>query len=62
MGGPSLVFPGKESHDGVFGAFESHVERHYLKMVRLVGVEPTTIGFEDRCSNPLSYRRLRISL
>ena len=25
---------------------------------RLVGFEPTAIGSEDRCSNPLSYRRM----
>lgn len=26
-------------------------------MARLEGFEPTTPGSEDRCSNPLSYRR-----
>ena len=26
-------------------------------MARLEGFEPTTLGSEDRCSGPLSYRR-----
>lgn len=29
-------------------------------MARLVGFEPTTHGFEDRYSDPLSYRRTNI--
>ena len=29
----------------------------FEKLARLEGFEPTTPGSEDRCSNPLSYRR-----
>ncbi len=28
-------------------------------MAHLEGFEPPTLGSEDRCSNPLSYRRLQ---
>ena len=28
-----------------------------MLMARLEGFEPTTLGSEDRCSNPLSYGR-----
>jgi hypothetical protein len=31
-------------------------------MARLEGFEPTTPGSEDRCSCPLSYRRIRLNL
>lgn len=30
-------------------------------MARPEGFEPTTPGFEDRCSNPLSYERALVS-
>ncbi len=29
-----------------------------FSMVRLEGFEPPTLGSVDRCSNPLSYRRV----
>ena len=53
MARPSWIWMDKAPATGEF------VERTLFEseLARLEGFEPTTLGSEDRCSNPLSYRR-----
>jgi hypothetical protein len=49
---------GYEGYTGQ-GRIYTHDPRFsFLTLARLEGFEPTTPGSEDRCSGPLSYRRM----
>jgi ribosomal protein S4 len=51
------IFERKESIRAFYRIGIAFLRADFKRGTRLVGFEPPTLGSEDRCSNPLSYRR-----